>query len=262
MDSEAGWQQPPFYPQYEDGAELFRARLQIRIAECAEILSEIPEGKIARVDPHPYTAVGAPYHGVSPFFLRVGVLERLIEAQRSLHVLRPGHRLYIWDGYRPLAVQRYMVEHSIAECAREEGLDPEAISSSDRERLEQKVFLIWARPSADPLAPPPHSTGGAIDLTIVDEAGAELDMGSPIDAFPPLCLPYAFADRDDEAGRRIHENRLLLREVMCRAGFRQLPHEWWHFSYGDQIWAALMRLETGDDSITALYGRYDLAPRH
>lgn len=256
MSATQTWQQSPFFPQYEAGAALFGDRSRIPLNECGEELVELPESLFRRVVPHPYVAAGAPYGNASPFFLRAGVVERLREAQEILRSLRPELRLLIWDGYRPLAVQEYMVEYSIAEFARAEGLSPDALSPENRERLQSKVLLIWARPSRDPQAPPPHSTGSAVDLTIVDESGREIDMGSPIDAYPPLCLPRAFAGRGDAEGRAIDANRLLLREVMCRAGFRQLPNEWWHFSYGDQIWAVLMRLETNDDSVAARYGAY------
>jgi D-alanyl-D-alanine dipeptidase len=87
---------------------------------------------------------------------------------------------------------------------------------------------------ANPHQPPGsvHNTGCAVDLSLVDKrTGVPLDMGTPYDFFGPAAEPRREADLFKE-GKVTNEqlaNRLLLREVMIRAGFRLLPHEWWHF---------------------------------
>jgi zinc D-Ala-D-Ala dipeptidase len=87
---------------------------------------------------------------------------------------------------------------------------------------------------ANPHKPPGsvHNTGCAVDLSLWDtKANAPLDMGTPYDFFGALAEPRREADLFKE-GKLTNEqlaNRLLLREVMVRAGFRILPHEWWHF---------------------------------
>jgi D-alanyl-D-alanine dipeptidase len=102
-------------------------------------------------------------------------------------------------------------------------------------------------PSEDPATPPPHSTGGAVDVTLVDARGDVVDMGSPFDEPTERSYPEHFAAAVDEAGRAAHAHRRLLYEVLHGAGFVRHPREWWHFSYGDQAWAAEHR-------VPAVYG--------
>ncbi|QIL69113.1 M15 family metallopeptidase [Diaphorobacter sp. HDW4B] len=83
---------------------------------------------------------------------------------------------------------------------------------------------------------PPHSTGGAVDVEIVDGHGKVLDYGMEIRDWsvvePALCAPLC--PSLTEAARC---NRSQLAQLMEREGFAAYEHEWWHFSYGDQYWA-------------------------
>ena len=232
---------------------------ETEIRECGEPLVEIPEA-FPRILPHAYVRRGAPYGKVSPFFLRRGVVERLAAAQAELAKLRPGHRLTIFDGYRPMAVQRYLVQCFFDDLVQERGIDLHKLSETEIESLYNEVFQILARPNDNPKTPTPHSTGGAVDLTILDADGQPLPMGSAIDAMPPECLPSYYTGIDTLDGRRFAENRALLHRVMNAAGFHRLPQEWWHFSFGDQAWAVLEALER-KARLPARYGRADLLPR-
>ena len=234
-------------------------RSYISIAECGEPLISISGQPIQFFSPHPYQSAGAPYGTASPFVLRAAVVERLYSAQNHLFKLHPGFRLKIFDGYRPLAVQAFMVELTFSQIAAGRGIDTNRMTPAEREGVYAEVFKLFARPNPAPSAPPPHSTGGAVDLTIVDGTGAPLDMGSEIDAMPPLSLPHHFFGRTDPESQRIQSNRDLLRDVMVAAGFERLPREWWHFSYGDQGWA-LIRCLKERRQVDAIYGRVpDLA---
>jgi D-alanyl-D-alanine dipeptidase len=216
----------------------------IPIVDNDEPLLALP-AEFLRLEPHPYRAVGAPYgDDGSPFRLRSGVIERLQRAQQQLREKRPGWRLAIFDAWRPLEVQAYMVEHTIAaECARLR-IDA-AVASPQREAVLAEVGRFWAPPSADPATTPPHSTGAAIDLTLADASDAVVEMGSEIDALgavsePDHYLKVADGLPDGELRRQVlcwHGHRLLLAEAMAAAGFVCHPNEWWHFSWGDQLWA-------------------------
>ncbi len=231
---------------------------KVPIRECGESLVPIPRDQFVFFDPAPYVALGASYGKASPWMLRTGVLAALQKAQDWLHRQRPGWRIMLFDAYRPNEVQIFMVEREFGFKAREAGLDPSALTPEQREKLAEKVFRYWAIPSDDPATPPPHSTGAALDITLADEQGGEVDMGSPIDEGAPPATPDYFAGATDEAGRRAHEHRLLLRQALRYGGFRQHPGEWWHFSYGDQMWALAERQERGGAEIPAIYGRADL----
>ena len=173
----------------------------IPIHDCGEPLLPIA-GALWRLEPHPYLALGAPYGpDGNPFLLRSGVVDRLLQAQQALQLEHPDLRLAIFDGWRPLAVQRFMVRHAlVAECRRL-GVDPDA-DSPERALVAAEVGRFWAPPSGDPATPPPHSTGAAVDLTLADGSGAPLPMGGAIDAIGPISEPafHAAAARLDPGG--------------------------------------------------------------
>ena len=77
-----------------------------------------------------------------------------------------------------------------------------------------------------------HQTGAAVDLTLCVADGSPLDMGS---VYPDKCPEMVTSYRLD---KEIMSRRRLLCGVMHRAGFVNYPGEWWHFSYGDRMWAA------------------------
>ena len=207
----------------------------IPIEDCGEPLQALPPA-LLRMEPHPYMALGAPY-GTSgnPFQLRLGVVQRLLDAQQQLVEHDPRLRLSIFDAWRPIAVQAFMVHHSIAELCRERGV--EACSGHAFDQAVADVGRFWAAPSRDPATPPPHSTGAAVDLTLSSSDGTPLAMGGEIDAIGAVSEPQHYAGREDSEARRWHQRRQLLAEVMGSAGFAQHPNEWWHYSFGDQLWA-------------------------
>ena len=235
----------------------------IPILESGEPLESIPPA-LLRLEPHPYLALGAPYGAqADPFRLRSGVVQQLLAAERHLAALGPGCRLLIFDAWRPLAVQRFMVAQAIGEQCRLQGVDPQ-LPSAALAAIGVEVGRFWAPPSEDPATPPPHSTGAAVDLTLAgpkDPAGEgapgkvhQLDLGAPIDAIGAVSEPNHFAEAalaDPSSDAALwHGRRQLLRQVMETAGFAQHPNEWWHFSLGDQLWA----WRTG--GLAARYGRW------
>ena len=207
----------------------------IPIEECGEPLQDLPR-EFLRLEPHPYMALGAPY-GASgnPFQLRQGVVQRLLKAQQRLSDHDPSLRLSIFDAWRPIAVQAFMVEHSIADLCRERGV--ELMSGDAFDRVVADVGRFWAAPSRDPATPPPHSTGAAVDLTLSSSEGTPLEMGGEIDAIGAISEPEHYAGQEDPDARCWHQRRQLLADVMDASGFAQHPNEWWHYSFGDQLWA-------------------------
>ena len=207
----------------------------IPIEECGEPLQDLPR-EFLRLEPHPYMALGAPY-GASgnPFQLRQGVVQRLLKAQQRLSDHDPSLRLSIFDAWRPIAVQAFMVEHSIADLCRERGV--ELMSGDAFDRVVADVGRFWAAPSRDPATPPPHSTGAAVDLTLSSREGIPLEMGGEIDAIGAISEPEHYAGQEDPDARCWHQRRQLLADVMDASGFAQHPNEWWHYSFGDQLWA-------------------------
>lgn len=227
---------------------------RVPIAENGEPLVAVEGEHLVMAEPHPYMAAGAPYGGVSPWYLRKSVVEGLNAAAEALQVLRPGWKIYLHDALRPVAVQFYMVEYELKKLARAEGIDPENIAAEDRARLMTQVLTIWAIPSEDPATPPPHSTGGTFDCTLVDRLGNKVPMGGEIDEMGPAQLPDHYIGVATQEGRRYHANRSILNMVLAQQGFERHPDEWWHFSRGDQLWA-WMRQQKGEKDTVAHYGR-------
>jgi D-alanyl-D-alanine dipeptidase len=126
-------------------------------------------------------------------YLHPAAAERL---EAAVALARPlGYRLKIFDAYRPVEGQWALWNA----CP-----DPEFV--------------------ADPAKGGPHNRGVAVDLTLVDTAGRELDMGTAFDAITPLSH-HGRTDVPLEAQR----NRLLLLGLMTAAGFEFYTNEWWHY---------------------------------
>lgn len=103
----------------------------------------------------------------------------------------------------------------------------------DAFRPSEAQWVLWnARPDPDFLADPrrgsPHSRGAAIDVTLVDSAGAELDMGTGFDAFTPLSHHASTA-----VSAAAQRNRFLLLGLMTAAGWDFYRNEWWHYQLFD-----------------------------
>lgn len=164
--------------------------------------------------------------------LREGAAERLARAGRLL----PGElRLLVVEGYRPLALQRTYFEEYRDQLAK---LHPEHTPEQLRTAASRYV-------SPPDLAP--HSAGAAIDLTLCDADGNELDMGTPINASPEESDGRCYTDAD-VLSPQAAEHRTILVDAMHSAGFVNYPTEWWHFSYGDRYWALITKRSA------ALYG--------
>lgn len=157
---------------------------------------------------------------------------RLIEAQR---LLPEGVRFRVVDGYRDASAQQRIIDHYGEQIVR---LYP-GISADQKQELTSRFV--------SPLSVAPHVAGAAADLTLVDAAGHELDMGTPIDATPEQSSGacYFHASNISDAAR---ENRELLAGALLAVDCVNYPTEWWHWSFGDKYWA----LQTG--ATAALFG--------
>jgi D-alanyl-D-alanine dipeptidase len=148
-------------------------------------------------------------------------VRRLLDAQAALP---GGLRLLIVEGYRQLETQR-----SVFDGYRDELRSLHPDWSEDRLFVETSKF-------ASPVEVAPHSTGGAIDLTLCTDEGIELDMGTCIDATPEASANACFTAATTIPERARHNRRTLAR-ALAGAGLVNYPTEWWHWSFGDRYWA-------------------------
>lgn len=162
--------------------------------------------------------------------LRRQVAERL---QQAAIQLPSGIRFKIVECHRSLEAQR----HIFAEVM-------DDVKKDHPNWNEQEIYNETSTFVAPPDNTPPHSTGGAIDLTLMTADGVELDMGTDLnDGYSGTC--YTFSESISEEAKK---NRQILIRVMQDAGFVNYPAEWWHWSYGDRYWAYM----TG--ALIAIYG--------
>ena len=230
---------------------MIRSWNNLPIVDCNEGLSSIPYA-IKCLEPHPYLSLGAPYGDVaSPWLLRSGVIKRLVYANEYLHKQDQNLSLGIFDAWRPVSVQSFMVDYAISQQCLLKGINRyDEQNKSKVKQIIEEVNLYWASPSLDPCLPPPHSTGGAVDLTLLDSHGDQLNMGGDIDCIGPVSNPNYFEESIGDSNQLFNSRRQLLSKVMSIAGFVQHPKEWWHFSFGDQLWAWTMNYSN------AIYGRW------
>jgi zinc D-Ala-D-Ala dipeptidase len=228
---------------------------QIPIKDCGERLINIPTNSLLVELPHPYVKLGAEYGNKSPYCLRQGVVRALLEAQFLLEKRYPGWKIKVYDAYRPVGVQQQMVNYTFNSLVKELNLYEHQLSAQQRQDLWSRVYQLWAAPSLDRTMPPPHSTGAAVDVTIVNDLGEPLDMGGEIDELSARSHPdYYISDQDGES-QQYQFNRQLLSRIMTNSGFIRHPQEWWHFSLGDQMWAWLHNQQHPTNIAIARYGR-------
>jgi D-alanyl-D-alanine dipeptidase len=127
-------------------------------------------------------------------YLRLKTVEALISANKKF--MKLGYKIKLFDCYRPLDIQK-------------------------------KMWKIVSNPDyvANPIKGSIHNRGGAVDLTLVDEFGNQLDMGTGFDFF------------GQEAGHNyknlpenVLENRKLLKKILTKNGFKIFESEWWHYN--------------------------------
>jgi D-alanyl-D-alanine dipeptidase len=84
---------------------------------------------------------------------------------------------------------------------------------------------------------PPHSTGAAIDVELVDAAGRVIDFGMEAKDWVGVEAEFCATGREEGLSREARTNRQLLCDAMQAHGFVNYVREWWHYSYGDRYWA-------------------------
>lgn len=130
-------------------------------------------------------------------FLRYKTVKALVAANNLF--LKLGYKIKLFDCYRPLDVQK-------------------------------KMWKIVSNPDyvADPAKGSIHNRGGAVDITLVDKSGNELDMGTTFDFFGKEAA-HDFLNLPNQ----VIKNRQLLKSIMLEHNFKIFDSEWWHYNLSD-----------------------------
>lgn len=169
--------------------------------------------------------------GPARALVRSRLAARLGDAQAALPA---GTALRVVEGHRDVRLQRAIITRYSAQVRAAHPAADEALVR----RLTSRFVA--------PVEVAPHVAAAAVDLTLVDADGCELDLGTAIDATPEESAGACYLDAVVSAQARRHRD--LLVRALTDAGLVGYPTEWWHWSYGDRYWA----LSTG--ARAALYG--------
>lgn len=163
-------------------------------------------------------------------YLRKEVYHKLIEASKKLP---DGYKIKIYDTWRSFEFQKELYDYYYDLIVKKLKLQ-----FAPKEQIERIVAKYVSPPSKKEQFTPVHTTGGAIDLTIIDANGKELSMGTDFDEFSQMAQTDYFEKQPQcNQFEKIKENRRKLYEIMTSSGFTNLPSEWWHYDYGDRFWS-------------------------
>ena len=140
-------------------------------------------------------------------YLRKSTAEALVKANEAFKQL--GYRIKLFDCYRPLSVQKKMWK-----------------------------ILPGTHYVANPAKGSKHNRGAAVDLTLVDAQGKELNMGTPFDFFGKEAH-HTYTEHPKE----VLENRKLLKETLDKFNFKSIYSEWWHYEYRPEMQSKVENFE-------------------
>ena len=140
-------------------------------------------------------------------YLRKSTAEALVKANKAF--IQLGYRIKLFDCYRPLSVQKKMWK-----------------------------ILPGTHYVANPAKGSKHNRGAAVDLTLVDAQGKELNMGTPFDFFGKEAH-HTYTEHSKE----VLENRKLLKETLDKYNFKSIYSEWWHYEYRPEMQSKVENFE-------------------
>lgn len=184
---------------------------KVRVIENNELLVEIVErGNIVLLSDNRYLL---PY-------LRKQVVDMLFIAA---DYLPPEYKLLVVTAYRPRSMQKKMWYRRLLQLA---------MRYPFKVLFQPFAFRTMASKYTAPPGGSSHQCGAAVDVKLIDLQGNLIDMGTSQEEFGEVChTAYSYITDEQK------KNREILYEAMTSAGFANYPREWWHYSYGDKVWA-------------------------
>jgi len=198
--------------------------LSVHIADNNESMVDLTKQKIIMYGPSPEITNNTNYTKI-----RKTVYEKLKTAQS---LLPKGLRFCIYEGYRGLPLQKMLFDKQF-----------EKVKKKHPDWSQDEIFTETTKLVAPVVNQdgskniPPHSTGGAVDIYLVDSTGRPIDMGihpkdwmNDNDGSLSLTSSHVIS-------AEAQKNRKIMSDVLSDVGFVNYPTEYWHWSYGDRYWA-------------------------
>lgn len=198
--------------------------LAIPIIESHEEMLDLKKQNELQFGPPPETPLTEPHYTL----IRKTVYEKLCQAQKDL----PNNwRFRIYEAFRSIEVQKMLFDQEYQLVKNKSPEKSEAEIFHEATRLASPVINFDGTKNI-----PPHNTGSAVDVEIIDKNGRVIEMGMQAKDWqivdPNLCMTHC-----ENLDKAIQKNRDILFAVMSAHDFVNYPTEWWHFSYGDRYWA-------------------------
>ncbi len=172
--------------------------------------------------------------------LRQSVYIKLKQAQA---LLPKKLQLCLYEGYRSLRLQKMLFDNRYAKVKKQYPNWSSEKLFNETTRLVSPVVNLDGSTNI-----PPHSTGGAFDVYLVNENGEYIDMGIHPKDWMEDTDGSLSVTTSDIISQQAQQNRKIMSEVLSTVGFVNYPTEFWHWSYGDRYWAYHKKQST------AIYG--------
>jgi len=198
--------------------------LSIPAVENGDPMFDLCEQKIIAFGPSPEIPNNTDYTK-----MRKTVYEKLLQAQS---LLPQGLRLCLYEGYRSLTLQNMLFTN------RYNQIKAHCPNWSEQQVFEETTKLVSPVINIDGTKNiPPHSTGGAIDVYLINDQGEPVEMGIhpsrwTEDMDGSLSLTFS-----EKISNEAKHNRSIMNNVLESVEFVNYPTEYWHWSYGDRYWA-------------------------
>lgn len=175
--------------------------------------------------------------------MRASVFEKLKWAQK---LLPKGLHFCLYEAFRSINLQKTLFENRMKKLKRQYP------AWSSEEIYQETIKLISPVITQDGTKNiPAHSTGGAIDIYLVNDEGTPVDMGIYVKDWMDDIDGSLSATSSIKISAEARKNRNIMSEALSSVGFVNYPTEYWHWSYGERYWAYQMH------KANAIYGSYD-----
>jgi D-alanyl-D-alanine dipeptidase len=194
------------------------------IKECKEALIDLRDQEIIAFGSSPEIPNNSCYTKI-----RQTIYEKLCEAQKFLPT---GLRFCLYEGWRSLDLQKELFQKMLLNNRISfPFMTPEELFI-ETTKLVSPVVLLDGTTNI-----PPHATGAAIDVYLINANGNAIDMGLLIENWS-LDVGARLSQTDSmHLSSEAEKNRSIMKSALEKAGFVNYPHEYWHWSYGDRYWA-------------------------